>query len=60
MLGWSVPLLIVASLAGFLSLGGVAGISTQAGKLVVSAAIVVFVISMVISVARHRKLTAPY
>jgi uncharacterized membrane protein YtjA (UPF0391 family) len=58
MLGWIVPLLIVALLAGFLSLGGVAGVSTQAGKLVVSAAIVVFVISMVISAVRRPRLTA--
>jgi uncharacterized membrane protein YtjA (UPF0391 family) len=59
MLGWAVPLIIVALLGTFLSLGGVAGIAAQAGKLVVSAAIVLFIVSMVISVVRHRRLAEP-
>ncbi|MGO9359311.1 MAG: DUF1328 family protein [Xanthobacteraceae bacterium] len=52
MLGVIATLLVVALIAGVLSLGGLAGAAVEATKVIFAVAIVLFLISAIISLAR--------
>jgi uncharacterized membrane protein YtjA (UPF0391 family) len=54
MLSWVVTLLIVALIAGILGFGGVAGASIEIAKVIFFIAIVLFLVSAVVGLARGR------
>ena len=54
MFGWVVTFLIVALVAGILGFGGVAGASIEMAKIIFFIAVVLFLISAVIGLARGR------
>jgi uncharacterized membrane protein YtjA (UPF0391 family) len=54
MLGWVVTFLIVALIAGILGFGGVAGASIEIAKAIFFIAVVLFLISAVVGLARGR------
>jgi uncharacterized membrane protein YtjA (UPF0391 family) len=54
MFGWVVTFLIVALIAGILGFGGVAGASIEIAKIIFFVAVVLFLISAVVSLARGR------
>jgi uncharacterized membrane protein YtjA (UPF0391 family) len=54
MFGWVVTFLIVALIAGILGFGGVAGASIEIAKIIFFIAVVLFLISAVIGLARGR------
>jgi uncharacterized membrane protein YtjA (UPF0391 family) len=56
MLSWVVTFLIVALVAGILGFGGVAGASIEIAKIIFFIAVVLFVVSAVIGVARGRRI----
>jgi uncharacterized membrane protein YtjA (UPF0391 family) len=56
MLGWVVTFLIVALIAGILGFGGVAGASIEIAKIIFFIAVVLFVVSAVVGVARGRRI----
>ena len=54
MLGWVVTFLIVALIAGILGFGGVAGASIEIAKTIFFIAVVLFLVSAVVGLARGR------
>ena len=54
MLSWVVTFLVVALIAGILGFGGVAGVSIEIAKTIFFIAVVLFLISAVIGLARGR------
>jgi uncharacterized membrane protein YtjA (UPF0391 family) len=54
MLGWVVTFLVVALIAGILGFGGIAGASIEIAKIIFFIAIVLFVVSAIVGVARGR------
>ncbi|HZR71617.1 DUF1328 domain-containing protein [Bradyrhizobium sp.] len=54
MLGWVITFLIIALIAGVLGFGGVAGASIEIAKTIFFIAVVLFIVSAVIGVARGR------
>ena len=56
MLGWVVTFLIVALVAGVLGFGGVAGASIEIAKIIFFIAVILFVVSAVVGVARGRRI----
>jgi uncharacterized membrane protein YtjA (UPF0391 family) len=54
MLGWVVTFLIIALIAGILGFGGVAGASIEIAKIIFFVAVVLFLISAVVGLARGR------
>jgi uncharacterized membrane protein YtjA (UPF0391 family) len=54
MFGWVVTFLIVALIAGILGFGGVAGASIEIAKVIFFIAVVLFLISAVVGLARGR------
>jgi uncharacterized membrane protein YtjA (UPF0391 family) len=54
MMGWAVTFLIVALIAAVLGFGGIAGVAIEAAKLVFFVAIILFVVSAVVSLLRGR------
>jgi uncharacterized membrane protein YtjA (UPF0391 family) len=54
MLGWVVTFLIIALIAGVLGFGGVAGASIEIAKAIFFIAVVLFIISAVVGIARGR------
>ncbi|MBN9583669.1 MAG: DUF1328 domain-containing protein [Afipia sp.] len=54
MLSWVVTFLIVALVAGILGFGGIAGASMEIAKIIFFVALVLFVISAVVGLARGR------
>ncbi|MEA2894540.1 MAG: hypothetical protein QOJ84_155 [Bradyrhizobium sp.] len=54
MFGWVVTFLIVALIAGILGFGGVAGASIEIAKIIFFVALVLFLISAVVGLARGR------
>jgi uncharacterized membrane protein YtjA (UPF0391 family) len=54
MLGWVVTFLIIALIAGILGFGGIAGASIEIAKIIFFIAIVLFLVSAVVGVARGR------
>jgi uncharacterized membrane protein YtjA (UPF0391 family) len=54
MLSWVVTFLIIALIAGILGFGGIAGASVEIAKIIFFIAVVLFVISAVVGLARGR------
>jgi uncharacterized membrane protein YtjA (UPF0391 family) len=54
MLSWVVTFLIVALIAGILGFGGVAGASIEIAKIIFFIAVVLFLVSAVVGLARGR------
>ena len=54
MLGWVVTFLIVALIAGVLGFGGVAGASIEIAKIIFFIAVILFLVSAIVGVARGR------
>ena len=54
MLSWVVTFLIIALIAGVLGFGGVAGASIEIAKIIFFIAIVLFLVSAVVGLARGR------
>ena len=59
MLGWAITFLLVALVAAFLGFGGIASFAVDLAKIVFYVAIVLFVISAVVSLIRGRSPTMP-
>ena len=55
MLGWVVTFLVVALIAGLLGFGGLAGASIEIAKIIFFIALVLFLVSAVVHVARGRR-----
>ena len=56
MLSWVVTFLVIALIAGILGFGGIAGASIEIAKTIFVIAIILFLISAVVSLARGRSL----
>jgi len=54
MLSWVVTFLVVALIAGILGFGGIAGASLEIAKIIFFIAVVLFLISAVVGLARGR------
>ena len=54
MLSWVVTFLVVALISGILGFGGVAGASIEVAKIIFFVAIVLFLVSAVVGLARGR------
>jgi uncharacterized membrane protein YtjA (UPF0391 family) len=54
MLSWVVTFLIVALVAGILGFGGIAGVSIEIAKTIFFIAVVLFLVSAVVGLARGR------
>jgi uncharacterized membrane protein YtjA (UPF0391 family) len=54
MLSWVVTFLVVALIAGILGFGGIAGASIEMAKIVFFIAVVLFLVSAVVGLARGR------
>jgi uncharacterized membrane protein YtjA (UPF0391 family) len=54
MLSWVVTFLIIALIAGILGFGGVAGASIEIAKIIFFIAVVLFLVSAVVGLARGR------
>jgi uncharacterized membrane protein YtjA (UPF0391 family) len=59
MFGWAISFLIVALIAAVLGFGGIAGLSIEIAKIIFFVAIVLFVVSAVVGLARGRSPTVP-
>jgi uncharacterized membrane protein YtjA (UPF0391 family) len=55
MLGWVVTFLVIALIAGLLGFGGIAGASIEIAKIIFFIALVLFLVSAVLHVARGRR-----
>jgi uncharacterized membrane protein YtjA (UPF0391 family) len=55
-LGWVVTFLIIALIAGIFGVGGVAGASMELAKIIFFIAIVLFLISAIVGLARGRRI----
>jgi uncharacterized membrane protein YtjA (UPF0391 family) len=54
MLSWVVTFLVVALIAGILGFGGVAGASIEIAKIIFFVALLLFLVSAVVGLARGR------
>jgi uncharacterized membrane protein YtjA (UPF0391 family) len=54
MLSWVVTFLVVALIAGILGFGGIAGVSIEIAKAIFFIAIILFIVSAVVGIARGR------
>jgi len=54
MLSWVVTFLIVALIAGILGFGGIAGASIEIAKIIFFVALMLFLVSAVVGLARGR------
>jgi uncharacterized membrane protein YtjA (UPF0391 family) len=54
MLSWVVTFLVIALIAGVLGFGGIAGVSIEIAKVIFFIAVVLFLISAVVGLARGR------
>jgi uncharacterized membrane protein YtjA (UPF0391 family) len=54
MLSWVVTFLIIALIAGILGFGGIAGVSVEIAKAIFFIAVVLFLVSAVVGLARGR------
>jgi len=59
MLGWALTFLIVALIAAVLGFGGIAGFAVEIAKIIFFVAVILFVISAVVGLARGRSATMP-
>jgi uncharacterized membrane protein YtjA (UPF0391 family) len=56
MLGWVITFLIVALIAAILGFGGIAGVSIEIAKVIFFIAVVLFLVSAIVGLARGRRL----
>jgi uncharacterized membrane protein YtjA (UPF0391 family) len=56
MLGWVVTFLVIALIAGLLGFGGVAGASIEIAKIIFFIAVILFLVSAVVGLARRRRI----
>jgi uncharacterized membrane protein YtjA (UPF0391 family) len=56
MFGWAITFLVIALIAAALGFGGVAGTALSAAHIILVFALIAFVISAVMGVARRRNL----
>jgi uncharacterized membrane protein YtjA (UPF0391 family) len=54
MLSWVVTFLVIALIAGFLGFGGIAGVSIEIAKAIFFIAVILFLVSVVVGLARGR------
>jgi uncharacterized membrane protein YtjA (UPF0391 family) len=54
MLSWVVTFLVIALIAGILGFGGIAGVSIEIAKTIFFIAVILFIVSAVVGVARGR------
>ena len=54
MLSWVVSFLVVALIAGILGFGGIAGVSIEIAKAIFFIAVILFLVSAVVGLARGR------
>jgi uncharacterized membrane protein YtjA (UPF0391 family) len=54
MLSWVVTFLVIALIAGILGFGGIAGVSVEIAKAIFFIAVVLFLVSAVVGLARGR------
>ena len=54
MLSWVVTFLVVALIAGILGFGGIAGASIEIAKVIFFIAVILFLVSAVVGLARGR------
>jgi uncharacterized membrane protein YtjA (UPF0391 family) len=54
MLSWVVTFLVIALIAGILGFGGIAGASIEIAKIIFFIAVVLFLVSVVVGLARGR------
>ena len=54
MLSWVVTFLVIALIAGILGFGGLAGASIEIAKIIFFIAVILFLVSAIMSVARGR------
>lgn len=54
MLGWVLTFLVIALIAGVLGFGGIAGASVEIAKIIFFIAIVLFLVSAIVSAVRGR------
>ena len=59
MLGWALTFLIVALVAAVLGFGGIATFAVDIVKIIFFVAIILFVVSAIIGLARGRSSTVP-
>ena len=59
MISWAITFLVVALIAAVLGFGGIAGVAIELAKIVFYVAIVLFLISAVVGIARGRTPTVP-
>ena len=59
MLSWAITFLVIALIAAVLGFGGIAGVAIELAKIVFYVAIVLFLISAVLSLLRGRTPTVP-
>ena len=59
MLNWAITFLVVALIAAVLGFGGIAGVAIELAKIVFYVAIILFLISAVVGIARGRTPTVP-
>ena len=59
MLGWALTFLIVALVAAVLGFGGIATFAVDIAKIIFFVAIILFVVSAIIGLARGRSSTVP-
>jgi uncharacterized membrane protein YtjA (UPF0391 family) len=56
MLGWVVTFLVIALIAGLLGFGGIAGASIEIAKIIFFVAIILFLVSAIVGLARRRRI----
>ena len=56
MLGWVITFLVVALIAAILGFGGIAGVSIEIAKVIFFIAVVLFLVSAIVGLARGRRL----
>jgi uncharacterized membrane protein YtjA (UPF0391 family) len=54
MLSWVVTFLVIALIAGILGFGGIAGVSIEIAKTIFFIAVILFIVSAVVGIARGR------
>jgi uncharacterized membrane protein YtjA (UPF0391 family) len=54
MFGWALTFLIIALIAAVLGFGGIAGLSIEIAKIIFVVAIILFLISAIVGIARGR------
>jgi uncharacterized membrane protein YtjA (UPF0391 family) len=59
MISWAITFLVVALIAAVLGFGGIAGVAIELAKIVFYVAIILFLISAVVGIARGRTPTVP-